>query len=243
MLKKIYVYYSKEAPINDTYKCILDVISKQSEFNGLEFKDLFIEDNELDVEKYRVKEIPTILLLDENDVSSIPLSYRKIIRVLYQKPPLIPEYTVIQTMEYGGVLYGISKKEMRAQADELLAKVGLSDCTHLKTSSLSGGMKQRLAIAQMLLGDAKILLFDEPTAGLDITERLKFKKIVEGLKKEHIIIYSTHIYSDLEDLADRLVVLENGKCSYSADIGCIEGMSIQEFVEKGLETGEWQKHI
>lgn len=183
------------------------------------------------------------ILLDENDVSSIPLSYRKIIRVLYQKPPLIPEYTVIQTMEYGGVLYGISKKEMRAQADELLAKVGLSDCTHLKTSSLSGGMKQRLAIAQMLLGDAKILLFDEPTAGLDITERLKFKKIVEGLKKEHIIIYSTHIYSDLEDLADRLVVLENGKCSYSADIGCIEGMSIQEFVEKGLETGEWQKHI
>ena len=183
------------------------------------------------------------ILLDENDVSSIPLSYRKIIRVLYQKPPLIPEYTVIQTMEYGGVLYGISKKEMRAQADELLAKVGLSDCMHLKTSSLSGGMKQRLAIAQMLLGDAKILLFDEPTAGLDITERLKFKKIVEGLKKEHIIIYSTHIYSDLEDLADRLVVLENGKCSYSADIGCIEGMSIQEFVEKGLETGEWQKHI
>ncbi|MBR4586715.1 MAG: ATP-binding cassette domain-containing protein [Lachnospiraceae bacterium] len=183
------------------------------------------------------------ILLDENDVSSIPLSYRKIIRVLYQKPPLIPEYTVIQTMEYGGVLYGISKKEMRAQADELLAKVGLSDCTHLKTSSLSGGMKQRLAIAQMLLGDAKILLFDEPTAGLDITERLKFKKIVEGLKKEHIIIYSTHIYSDLEDLADRLVVLENGKCSYSADIGCIEGMSVQEFVEKGLETGEWQKHI
>lgn len=183
------------------------------------------------------------ILLDENDVSSIPLSYRKIIRVLYQKPPLIPEYTVIQTMEYGGVLYGISKKEMRAQADELLAKVGLSDCTRLKTSSLSGGMKQRLAIAQMLLGDAKILLFDEPTAGLDITERLKFKKIVEGLKKEHIIIYSTHIYSDLEDLADRLVVLENGKCSYSADIGCIEGMSIQEFVEKGLETGEWQKHI
>jgi len=183
------------------------------------------------------------ILLDENDVSSIPLSYRKIIRVLYQKPPLIPEYTVIQTMEYGGVLYGISKKEMRAQADELLAKVGLSDCTHLKTSSLSGGMKQRLAIAQMLLGDAKILLFDEPTAGLDITERLKFKKIVEGLKKEHIIIYSTHIYSDLEDLADRLVVLENGKCSYSADIGSIEGMSIQEFVEKGLETGEWQKHI
>jgi ABC-2 type transport system ATP-binding protein len=183
------------------------------------------------------------ILLDENDVSSIPLSYRKIIRVLYQKPPLIPEYTVIQTMEYGGVLYGISKKEMRAQADELLAKVGLSDYTHLKTSSLSGGMKQRLAIAQMLLGDAKILLFDEPTAGLDITERLKFKKIVEGLKKEHIIIYSTHIYSDLEDLADRLVVLENGKCSYSADIGCIEGMSIQEFVEKGLETGEWQKHI
>lgn len=67
MLKKIYVYYSKEVPTSDTYKCLLDVISRQSEFNKLEFKDLYIEDNELDVEKYRIKEIPAILMLDENN--------------------------------------------------------------------------------------------------------------------------------------------------------------------------------
>ena len=67
MLKKINVYYSKQVPTSDTYKCILDVISKQSEFNGLEFNNLFIEDNELDVEKYRINNIPSILLLDEND--------------------------------------------------------------------------------------------------------------------------------------------------------------------------------
>ena len=67
MLKKVNVYYSKQVPTSDTYKCILDVISRQSEFNGLEFNNLFIEDNELDVEKYRIKEIPAILMLDEND--------------------------------------------------------------------------------------------------------------------------------------------------------------------------------
>ena len=67
MLKKINVYYSKQVPTSDTYKCILDVISRQSEFNGLEFNNLFIEDNELDVEKYRINNIPSILLLDEND--------------------------------------------------------------------------------------------------------------------------------------------------------------------------------
>ena len=67
MLKKVNVYYSKQVPTSDTYKCILDVISRQSEFNGLEFNNLFIEDNELDFEKYKIKEIPSILLLDEND--------------------------------------------------------------------------------------------------------------------------------------------------------------------------------
>lgn len=67
MLKKINVYYSKQVPTSDTYKCIIDVISKQSEFNGIEFNNLFIEDNELDVEKYRINNIPSILLLDEND--------------------------------------------------------------------------------------------------------------------------------------------------------------------------------
>ena len=67
MLKKINVYYSKQVPTSDTYKCIIDVISRQSEFNGLEFNNLFIEDNELHVEKYRINNIPSILLLDEND--------------------------------------------------------------------------------------------------------------------------------------------------------------------------------
>ena len=67
ILKKINVYYSKQVPTSDTYKCIIDVISRQSEFNGLEFNNLFIEDNELDVEKYRINNIPSILLLDEND--------------------------------------------------------------------------------------------------------------------------------------------------------------------------------
>jgi thioredoxin-related protein len=67
MLKKVNVYYSKQVPTSDTYKCILNVISRQSEFNGLEFNNLFIEDNELDFEKYKIKEIPSILLLDEND--------------------------------------------------------------------------------------------------------------------------------------------------------------------------------
>jgi len=67
MLKKIHIYYSKLAPINSTYKCILEVISRQTEFNDLVFKELYIEDNELDVIKYGIKDIPSILLLDEND--------------------------------------------------------------------------------------------------------------------------------------------------------------------------------
>lgn len=67
MLKKVHIYYSKLVPISDTYKCIFNTISRQKEFEGLEFKELYIDDNELDFEKYKIKEIPSILLLDEND--------------------------------------------------------------------------------------------------------------------------------------------------------------------------------
>ncbi len=74
MLKKVHIYYSKLVPISDTYKCIFNIISRQKEFEALEFKELYIDDNELDFEKYRIKEIPSMLLLDENDEPIYKLS-------------------------------------------------------------------------------------------------------------------------------------------------------------------------
>ena len=183
------------------------------------------------------------IVFEGEDVTDIPRGYRAKLRMLYQKPPVVPDYTIRQTMEYGGILYGLEKNELKEQAEKLLERVGLSECTKMKTATLSGGMKQRLCIAQMLLGDAKILLFDEPTAGLDISERLKFKNIVNELKSDHIIIYSTHIYSDLEGLADRLVILESGRVVNSTTVSELHGKSLQEYVETGLETGTWEKSI
>lgn len=95
--------------------------------------------------------------------------------------------------------------------DEVLALVNLTDKADKKIKSLSGGMKQRLLICQTLLNDPKIILLDEPTAGLDPRERIRLKNILGQLAKNKIIIISTHIISDMENLADKIILLKNGK--------------------------------
>lgn len=143
-------------------------------------------------------------------VNHMPVAYRKDIRVLFQKPPLFANYTVKETMIYGGMLCGLTRAEQEEQTEALLIKVGLENEYKKKVYELSGGMKQRLAIAQTLLGNAKLLLLDEPTVGLDIGERDHFRQIMMEIKTNHIVIMSTHILSDIEQIADEIHILSEG---------------------------------
>lgn len=149
----------------------------------------------------------------------------------YQNFGYLPQYNALyqnftcrEFLSYICILKEIENNEI---IDEVLALVNLTDKADKKIRSLSGGMKQRLSICQTLLNDPKIILLDEPTAGLDPRERIRLKNILGQLAKNKIIIISTHIISDMENLANKIILLKNGEI-----IACKEPNDLIEEVKK-----------
>ncbi|URZ87467.1 ABC transporter ATP-binding protein [Floricoccus penangensis] len=123
-----------------------------------------------------------------------------------------PEFTVIDFMLYMASLNGMNKKIAKNKTFEVLDKVGLNrNLSKKKIKTLSGGMKQRLGIAQAILDDPKILIIDEPTVGLDPKERVRFRNMISEIAEDNIVLLSTHIVSDVEYIADEIIILKNGQ--------------------------------
>ena len=146
---------------------------------------------------------------DGEDTLKMGKKFRKRLGYLPQNPEFYPFFTGRQIINYFAVLKGIEKDEYNVM--ELLESVNLADVADKSCGSYSGGMKRRLGIAVTLLGSPAVMIFDEPTAGLDPKERISFKNILKDLSENHIIILSTHIISDAEDVGCNIVLIKEGK--------------------------------
>jgi ABC-2 type transport system ATP-binding protein len=152
------------------------------------------------------------IMLDGLDVGSE--DYRALLGYLPQDFGYYPDFTGRDFLLYLAALKGMSKSHAKRRSEELLELVGLQEVTKKKVKTYSGGMKQRLGIAQALLNDPKLLIVDEPTAGLDPKERVRFRNLMAELGKDSIVLLSTHIVSDVERIADHVLIMREGKIVY-----------------------------
>lgn len=145
------------------------------------------------------------------DIMGMDSEYRKLLGYLPQEFGYYPEFTVEDYLFYIAALKGIRPVVAKKRVKELIARVGLSKKAHTKMKKLSGGMKRRAGIAQAMLNDPRILILDEPTAGLDPNERIRFRNLISELSENRIVLLSTHIVSDIEYTANEILLMKDGQ--------------------------------
>lgn len=151
------------------------------------------------------------IVLNGKNIAGLGEKYRALLGYLPQHFGYYPDFTALDFLLYVSALKGLSDKGAGKKSKELLEAVGLSAESKHKIKTFSGGMKQRLGIAQAMLNDPHILILDEPTAGLDPKERVRFRNLISAFAKDRIVILSTHIVSDIEFIAEEIILMKSGE--------------------------------
>ena len=144
------------------------------------------------------------------DIFKMDGEYRNLLGYLPQDFGFYPEFTVNDYLLYIATIKGVRPAVARKRTNELISKVGLAKVANKKLKKLSGGMKRRAGIAQAMLNNPKILILDEPTAGLDPNERIRFRNLISELSEERLVLLSTHIVSDIEYIANEILMMKDG---------------------------------
>ncbi len=145
------------------------------------------------------------------NIKKLGKDYRAVLGYMPQQQGLYDDFTLNRFLWYMAALKGLKKKEAKKKISQLLETVNLTDAAHKKLGAFSGGMKQRALIAQALLNEPKILILDEPTAGLDPKERIKIRNFISEIAEDKIVLISTHVVSDIEFIAKEIVLLKGGQ--------------------------------
>ena len=151
------------------------------------------------------------ILWNGTDILKLGREFRREVGYMPQQQGMYPDYSARDFLCYMAAVKELPRKESQRQIEELLAVVNLSDDAHKRLGGFSGGMRQRVLLAQALLGDPKILILDEPTAGLDPKERLRLRQYISDLAQNKIVFLTTHIVSDIESIANDVLLMKQGE--------------------------------
>lgn len=181
------------------------------------------------------------VLWNGKDIFKLDFQYRSILGFLPQDFGYYRDYSPQKYLEYLAVLKGMRKNKIPGEVMECLRVVGLEDVSKKKMKKLSGGMVQRVGIAQALLNHPQILILDEPTAGLDPKERVRFRNVLSELSKDKIILLSTHIVSDVESIANKIIFLKGGSVFCNGGISEITKILQGKVYEALANDSEYRK--
>lgn len=178
------------------------------------------------------------IFLGGKNIAGLGERYRALLGYLPQHFGYYPDFSALDFLLYVSALKGLEEKAARKKSKELLEAVGLSREAKQKIKTFSGGMKQRLGIAQALLNQPKLLILDEPTAGLDPKERVRFRTLIQEQGEGNIVLLSTHIVSDVEHIADRILMVRDGQLIYDGEAHDtpqdLEGFYLKQFEGGGM---------
>ena len=150
------------------------------------------------------------ILFDGTDILRLGRDFRSVLGYMPQQQGYYEHLTAQTFLSYMADLKAIPKKQAREEIEKLLEITNLSDVRHKKLGGYSGGMRQRVLLAQALLGDPKVVILDEPTAGLDPKERIRIRNFISSLSRGRIILLATHIVSDIESISDQILMMKHG---------------------------------